>query len=233
MSSLSPEQVENIYRNFRAPIAELNCGEKCSPYNERGVPFCCDTHHVIPAAYLEEWDFLQERTDLWHRWEAQDKELQADLEKQLPQNSVLIACLGHQLCQREYRSIACRAFPFFPYLTREGEFIGLTYYWEYETRCWVISNLQVVSLQYRAEFIAAFERLFELIPGELEIYRYQSSRIRRSFAQKGRSVPLLHRNGQAYKISPRTGRQRKITLEKLPKFGPYLVASQLPFPGES
>ena len=84
MSSLSPDQVEKIYQNFRAPIAELNCGEKCAPYNERGVPFCCDTRHVIPAAYLEEWDFLQERTDLWHRWEAQDKKLQARFGKAAP-----------------------------------------------------------------------------------------------------------------------------------------------------
>ena len=26
----------------------------------------------------------------------------------------------------------------------QGEFVGLTYYWVFEDRCWIISNMQVV-----------------------------------------------------------------------------------------
>jgi hypothetical protein len=145
---------------------------------------------------------------------------------------VLIECQGHTRCQRDYRAITCRAFPFFPYLTREGQFIGLSYYWEYEDRCWVISHLQAVTALYVAQFIAAFDELFAIFPEEVESFRQQGIRMRRVFGRRGRALPLLHRNGYAYKITPRNGRLRRVDPSIFPLHGPYLVASRLPFPGE-
>ena len=153
-----------LYTGFSAPIAALDCGEKCAPYNERGVPFCCDTRHVLPSAYQAEWEYLQAGTNLWHEWHSTDPHLELEIHAAAPEGQVLIECLGHRLCQRGYRSIACRAFPFFPYLTREGEFIGLSYYWEYEDRCWVISHLAAVSSEYAGQFFVAFDALFSAYP---------------------------------------------------------------------
>ena len=82
-------------------------------------------------------------------------------------------------------SITCRAFPFFPYITRDDWFIGMTYYWQYEYGCWVISNLQVVTPEYREQFIAAFEELFERMPQERESYRQYSTTMRRVFGPLG------------------------------------------------
>lgn len=223
---------EELYQRFQAPIAKFNCGDKCAPYNERGVPFCCDIHHAVPTVYQAEWEYLQSHTDLWHLWEGDDPEETAELQKQTPTGQLLVGCLGAELCQRGFRSITCRAFPFFPYLTRSGDFIGLSYYWEYEDRCWVISNLKLVSPDYRAEFIAAYEELFEKMPEERENFRYHSIIMRRIFGRRKRSVPLLHRNGGAYKITPRNGRMRRVVVENLPKFGPYKLAAELPFPDE-
>ena len=221
-----------IYARFQAPIAVLDCGARCAPHNEYGVPFCCDTRHAVPTVYQAEWEYLQAHTDLWHLWGDEDPVEQERLQAQTPAGQTLVACKGYLACQREYRSLTCRSFPFFPYLTREGEFIGLSYYWEYEDRCWVISNLHVVSAEYRAQFIALYDGLLERMPEERKNFHYHSTMMRRIFGRRGRAIPLLHRNGGAYKVTPRNGRLRRVPVEKLPKFGPYLIAAELPFPDE-
>jgi hypothetical protein len=221
-----------LYARFDSPISSLDCGEHCAPYNERGVPFCCDTAHTIPSAYPDEWSHLQDHTGLWHLWEGRDAAETSELRAQAPEGQVLIACLGYIHCQRPFRSIACRAFPFFPYITRQGVFIGLSYYWEYEDRCWVISNLAAVSAHYRAEFFAAFDQLFERMPEDRENFRHFSTSMRRVFGRRHRAIPLLHRNGFAYKITPRNGKLRRVPVDRLPKYGPYAIADRLPFASE-
>ena len=232
MDQIAAEEFSEIYAHFHTPLAALDCGQRCAPYNEGGAPFCCDTRHVVPAAYFTEWDYLRLHTDLWHLWEGQTPAETDQLNALVPEDQLLIACKGYRLCQRTYRSLACRAFPFFPYLTRQGQFIGLSVYWEYEDRCWVINNLRAVSQLYREEFIQTFDRLFARLPEELEVFRQFSSRMRRVFGQRHSAIPLLHRNGGYYKVSPRTGRCRKTTPEKFRKAGPYKIAAKLPFPDE-
>ncbi len=219
-----------LYADFDAPITALDCGQFCAPYNDRGVPFCCDAAHAVPAVYDAEWAYLQTHTDLWRPWKGRTRAETDDLRRQAPEGQTLVVCKGHRLCQRSYRSITCRSFPFFPYLTREGEFLGLSYYWEYEDRCWVISNLPAVSLEYRARFIAAYEALFAALPEDRETYRQFSVRMRRVFGRRKRAIPLLHRNGAAYKITPRNGRMRRVPVESLPQFGFYKLAAEMPFP---
>jgi len=221
-----------LYAGFQAPIAALNCGDKCAPYNERGVPFCCDTRHTIPTAYREEWAYLKANTDLWHPWESEDARVTQELNQEAPDNQVLVECQGHLKCQRNFRTLTCRSFPFFPYLDKDGEFVGLTYYWEYEDRCWVISNLPVVSPEYREQFCALYEVIFARMPEELENYLHHSIVMRRVFGRRHRAIPLLHRNGKVYKVSPHTGRMRLVSPEDLPDFGPYKIAAELPFPDE-
>lgn len=222
-----------LYDRFYEPVTPFDCGEYCAPYNDRGVPFCCDTAHAVPAAYTEEWEYLQTHTDLWRPWKGRTRRETDDLRRQAPEGQVLITCKGHHLCQRNYRSITCRSFPFFPYLTKEGEFIGMSYYWEYEDRCWVISNLSQIGQEYRCQFISAFDALFVAIPQEKETFRQFSIQMRRVFGRRGRAIPLLHRNGNAYKVTPRNGRLRRVPVEKLPKYGPYKIAADLPFPDGS
>jgi hypothetical protein len=231
-NEMDAKSFEFLYSKFQTPIAEFDCGERCAPYNEKGVPFCCDTHHTIPAAYQAEWEYLQVSTDLWHPWEGDSRAETEALASMLPAGMLMIACKGHLFCERDYRSLACRSFPFFPYITRQGGFIGLSYLWEYEDRCWVISNLGIVTPQYLAQFITAYDELFSRLPSELEEYRGFSTLMRRAFGRKGRAIPLLHRNGWFYKVTPANGRMRKIAAEKLPAFGVYRIARELPFPDE-
>ena len=232
MPESNPEFFHQLYRQFESPITSLDCGAKCSPYNSRGVPFCCDVGHAVPTAYDPEWAYLQANTDLWHLWEPDNANLKLELQAELPSGMQMIACLGHHFCQRGFRSITCRSFPFFPYLDRQGNFLGLTIYWEYEDRCWVISNLSRVTDTYRQQFIAAFEALFQSVPGEQETFRQYSIYMRRSFGQRKRSITLLHRNGGTYMVTPSNGSLRSLAPESLPQYGPYKLAAQLLFPDE-
>jgi hypothetical protein len=238
MPDLHPQDFAGLYARFHSPITALDCGSRCAPYNEKGVPFCCDIHHAVPSAYQAEWEFLQANTGLWRPWEADEFEEPARqaaiarLQAQTPEGQVLIACLGHTRCQRGFRSLTCRAFPFFPYLSHEGDFLGMSYYWEYEDRCWVISHLEQVTPEYRREFLAAYDLVFERQPQERENFHRHSAVMRRIFDRRRRAIPLLHRNGGAYKITPFNGRLRRVPVESLPLFGPYKIAAAMPFPDE-
>lgn len=223
----------SLYARFEAPIAALDCGERCAPYNERGAPFCCDLGHAVPSAYQAEWEHLQAHSDQWRPYQGRSERETERILAQTPDGQLALACRGAALCVRSYRAITCRSFPFFPYITRQGDFIGLSYYWEYEDRCWVISNLKVVTPEYRRQFIDIYDELFARMPDEHETFRQFSTTMRRSFARRRRAIPLLHRNGNVYKVTPRNGRLRRVDPATLPAFGPYEIARALPFPDEA
>ena len=179
---MSDERVINFksfYQNFNFPITHFDCGEKCSPYNEYGVPFCCDIRHAVPSAYHHEWIYLKENTDLWHIWDSENLINGNHIRSITPDDQVLIECLGYKHCQRSFRSITCRAFPFFPYITLSGDFIGMSYYWQYEERCWVVNNLDHVSNNFRQGFQLAYDKLFNYHPQDFDNFRYHSIVMRR------------------------------------------------------
>lgn len=231
----------SLYADFTAPIHQFDCGKRCAPHNDNGIPFCCDTCHAVPTLYDTEWQYLQVSTDLWHEFrgdecdgvtEDQAAEERERLGEEMPDNMILAACLGPALCQRDYRGLTCRQFPFFPYIDSQGEFLGLSYYWDYEDTCWVISNLEVVESEYRQQFIESFEHIFAVMPEEHEAYKVHSEVMRDKFNEARRAIPLLHRNGHTYKISTHNERMRRVDVASLPKYGPYKLAAKMPFPDE-
>lgn len=221
-----------LYLKFYSPVTDLDCGKKCAPHNENGVPFCCDTTHIVPTSYDEEWHYLRSNTNLWHLWESNDPDIDYDLRNGTPDGQVLIECLGHNQCQREFRSISCRTFPFAPYVSSDGTFIGLTYYWQYVDLCWVISNLDQVKREFQEEFLKIYDKLFEVYPDEKLEYQYHSDLMRQVYTKRKRAIPIFHRNGNTYKIYPKTGRKRKVEAQNFKKFGPYKIAADMPFPDE-
>jgi hypothetical protein len=232
MSKATSLDFAALYTSFEAPISIFDCGNKCAPYNEYGVPFCCDTAHAIPTAFTTEWAYLAESTDLWHLWEDIDPEETERLLADTPDGQVLIECLGHKYCQRKFRSITCRAFPFFPYVSKVGEFLGLSYYWEYEDRCWIINHLQVITLEYVREFVMTYARIFDKWPHELENFQYHAMVMRRVFGRQHRKIPLVHRDGSFYEVTTKDGTLNSIDPASLPKFGDYAIAAEMPFPDE-
>lgn len=221
----SPLDISQTYRRFDAAIMPLDCGAQCAPHNPGGKPFCCDICQAVPAAYHQEWAYLQPNTDLWHLWRgdecASNPEDPAGLQADTPDSMVLLACLGPDHCQREYRALSCRQFPFFPYITADYRFLGLAYEWEFEDVCWVISNLGLVTEAYRQEFIQTYDDLFSLWMDEMEGYAAKSEELRVYFQEQRRRIPILHRNGGHYLLSPGSERLYRVEPERMPRFGVY------------
>lgn len=214
-----------LYDRFHAPVTDFDCGAKCAPFNPSGKPFCCDICHAVPVAFHQEWAYLRRSTDLWHAWrgdECPDEPADAPaLLAETPPHMRLLACLGPDRCQRAYRAISCRQFPFFPYISSDDRFLGLTYEWEFESSCWVISNLHAVTAAYRREFVAFYDDLLAAWPLESDSYYNKSDEMREVFAARRRRIPLLHRNGGCYLVSPVSERMRPAAPGRLPRFGPY------------
>lgn len=223
---LEAADIRSLYDGFNAPIAEFDCGKKCAPHNPSGKPFCCDVCLAVPAAYKSEWKYLEPNTDLWHTWREDEcsETTQTDiarLKADTPENMILLACLGPSQCRRDFRALSCRQFPFFPYVTSEYRFLGLAYEWQFETVCWVISNLGEVAQNYREEFVRTYDRLFALFQEEFEHYAYHSERLRKEFVKRKKRFPLLHRDGGFYLVSPASEQLRRIEPSRLPRFGVY------------
>lgn len=225
-SDLQPQQIRELYQRFNSSIAELDCGRKCAPHNPSGKPFCCDICHAVPAAYKSEWKYLDANTQLWHKWRGNECEAttaaeRAQLKADTPGSMVLLACLGPSQCERDFRALSCRQFPFFPYVTSDYRFLGLAYEWQFEDKCWVISNLAQVTQQYRDEFIHTYDELFAFFQSEFDNYAFHSEKLRAEFSKQRRRFPLLHRNGNYYLVSPTRERMQRIEPDALPKFWPY------------
>jgi len=225
ISELKSGQLRKLYDGFDSPIARLDCGGKCAPHNPSGKPFCCDICHAVPAAYKSEWKYFQEDTDLWHKYRGDECKAgdgtKERLKDETPKDMILLACLGPDQCQREFRALSCRQFPFFPYVTSDYRFIGLAYEWEFEQRCWVVSNLDRVTRKYRNEFVETYDRVFALFQDEFDNYAYHSERMRAHFAKQRRRFALLHRNRGYYLVSPYSQRLALVDVVSLPKFGYY------------
>lgn len=219
-ADFEPAEIQKLYSDFDAPIIpHIDCGQMCAPRNPDGKPFCCDICHAVPAAYKSEWNFLQNNTQLWHTWRGDECKNISDpiterarLSVETPESMVLLACKGPTECERQFRALSCRQFPFFPYVTADYRFIGLAYEWEFEGKCWVIENLNVVSAKYRAQFIATFDRLFALFDQVFDDYAQYSDEMRKVFVARKRRIPILHRNGNNYLLSP--GSDKMSRMEK-------------------
>ena len=209
--------IHALYAGFDAPVTEIDCGQMCAPHNPTGKPFCCDICHAVPAAYTSEWAYLRPRTILWHAWRGDECASVTDaraererLQAETPPGMLLLACLGPTQCQRDFRALSCRQFPFFPYVTSDYQFVGLAYEWAFEQVCWVIHNLQLVTTVYREQFISTYDRLFALFQDEFDNYALRSEELRAHFASQRRRIPILHRNGGFYLLSPASERLRRV-----------------------
>lgn len=200
--TLTPDLFESVYARFTAAISRHDCGRKCAPLNG-GRPVCCTTDGAVPVVDRPEWRLLKSRTDLWRIYQPTDA-VGREIAQSLHRSCVAIECKGAAYCERDNRSLSCRTFPFFPYITAEGTFAGLAYFWTFEDRCWVLSNLQIVERDFVREFVDAYETLFRHDRGDFEANAELSASMRRTFSRFGRIIPLIGRDGGAFAVEPRT-----------------------------
>lgn len=218
-SLITAHDFGQIYDLFQASISRFDCGRKCAPLNG-GEPVCCSTQHAVPVVQKVEWELLKSRTDMWTRFKPYDRATR-QIVKEIGSDCAAVECRGARHCERDNRSLACRAFPFFPYIDQEGKFIGLAYYWDFEDRCWVISNIKVVEAEFIKDFVKAFELLFARDPEEYDNFKSYSGTMRRVFSRRGKPIVLIGREGGFFEVRPYGKGIRPTTADKLPKFGPY------------
>jgi hypothetical protein len=196
-----PFEIQTLYEQFDKPVTETDCGKKCAPQNPNGVPFCCDQTFAVPAVYLKEWQYLKEKTTMWHLIEDSEAS-EGDVHEEVPDHMCLIACKGAAFCDRHFRAISCRQFPFYPYITSDLVFLGLSYEFKYEQVCWVLKHLDRVRAAYREAFIRLYDMLFEQNMRDLYSYYLLSESSRETAYEQDRRIPLLHRNGSFALIDP-------------------------------
>ncbi len=200
----TPKTFEKLYAGFNTPIyKKFDCGKFCAPLN-KGEPVCCTTGNAVPVVDKAEWRLLKSRSDLWHAFnpfDAQTRTIVADL----PKSCMAIECKGAAFCERDNRSLACRAFPFYPYFQKDGTLFGLSTYWAFEDRCWVMSNLALVELDFVRELVQAYEMLFAVDEDEEQAFMDNSVDHRRVFSRWGRDLPVIGREGGFFKIEPHSG----------------------------
>ncbi len=164
--------------------------------------------------------FTRSRTDLWSKFTPYDyatREIVADLTP----DCTAIHCKGARHCERDNRTIACRGFPFYPYLTRQREFVGIGTYWVFEDRCWMMSNLERVDRPFVEQFIATYEALFIKDPSEFNTYVEFSASARRVHSRWKREIPLLGRQGELLMVEPSSGAIRAGRRKDFPKANPF------------
>lgn len=218
-ATLKPADFATFYENFNAPVSRFDCGQKCAPLNG-GSPVCCSTQAAVPVVHKVEFELLKTRTDLWTKFKPYDFSTRQIVEE-LTHDCCAVECKGAQHCERDNRTIACRGFPFFPYLTRQREFVGIGTYWTFEDRCWMMSNLEVVDRKFVEEFIATYESLFLKDPTEFKTYVDFSASARRVFSRWKRPLALLGRQGELLIVDPPTGGIRPGRKADFPKAKPF------------
>jgi len=216
---MKPADFAVVFDRFQSSVSRFDCGRFCSPLNN-GEPVCCSTDNAIPIVDKTEFQLLKSRTDLWHLYKPVDA-TSRQIVDELHKSCTAIECKGARFCERDNRTMACRAFPFYPYFNREGELLGLATYWGFEDRCWLISNMQVVERDFVQEFIAAYEYIFARDPDELKAMKSQSAYHRRTFSRRGEPIALIGRNGGFFKVLPHSGRVAPLEAGKLPRYGAY------------
>lgn len=219
MSKITKADFARWYEMFSAPVSRFDCGRKCAPLNG-GDPVCCSTQNAVPVVDRPEWDLLRSRTDLWHRFKPYDYATR-QIVGELSSGCLAIECKGARHCERENRSLGCRSFPFFPYMTREKEMVGLGVYWVFQDRCWLISNLQVVDRAFIDEFFAVYQAIFAKDKEEFDTYVTFSASCRRVHSRWKRSFPILGRDGRIIMVEPGTGRMRPRKAAEPPRFAPF------------
>ena len=218
-STLTPVDFRRLYEGFDAAVSRFDCGRKCAPLNG-GEPVCCSTENAVPVVNKIEFELLKTRTDLWKEFKPYDYATR-QIVAELTPDCMAIACKGVRHCERDNRTIACRGFPFFPYLTRQKEFVGLGTYWVFEDRCWMMSNLEVVDQAFIDQFVATYETLFVKDPSEFKTYVDFSAAARRVYSRWKRTIPLLGRGGELLIVEPSSGEIRRGRKKDYPKIAPF------------
>lgn len=189
---VSPADIEGLLRTLRAPVTSFDCGTLCAG-NNGGVPVCCHAEQVLPVLYRAELALLQKRSDLWRRHVPKGDD--APLRAAARTCDVFAVCKGHQHCERDNRSLACRTFPFEPYLDQDANFVGIVFAYDFAHLCPLITSGHEISPRFITQCCTMWERLFALDADERAFYAGCSRTLRRQFGRRHEPIPVFTKTG--------------------------------------
>ncbi|OGJ86583.1 MAG: hypothetical protein A2487_11715 [Candidatus Raymondbacteria bacterium RifOxyC12_full_50_8] len=173
---------ERLYGMFTAPVIEGDCSVLCAHEN-RGVPPCCSIRRHVPMLFKEEFAWLMKKTRMWSPKRALFSNHHAIM---------FCACKGVRECDRHYRSLSCRFFPFEPYMDDRGRFLGATWMYSVEKTCPLVGSApEKVNQAFIDQFVRVWTKLFLVYHEEYEFYRAESRKLREAFARIDRNVQVF------------------------------------------
>ncbi|MFO1078241.1 MAG: hypothetical protein U1E73_11025 [Planctomycetota bacterium] len=190
--ALTQRQIEELLALLRAPVTAFDCGALCAPGNG-GVPVCCHAPTILPVLYKAEFALLRRRSELWRRHVPRGDD--AELRQRARPCDVFAVCKGHTHCERDNRALACRTFPFEPYLDHDDRFVGLVFAFEYAHLCPLIAGEHAIRPDFVAECCAMWRRMFELDADERAFYAGCSRTLRRQFGRLRERIPVFTERG--------------------------------------
>lgn len=190
--ALTERDIGSLLRTLEAPVTDFDCGALCAPANG-GVPVCCHAETVLPVLYRAELALLQKRSDLWRRHVPDGAD--GPLQHAARACDVFAVCKGHQHCERDNRSLACRTFPFEPYLDHDRQLVGIVFAFDLAHLCPLILGDHAIRPDFVAQCCAMWRRMFELDPDERSFYAGCSRTLRRRFGQLRQPIPVFTERG--------------------------------------
>jgi len=190
---LTPKELRWVYSNFPGTPTTYDCGEKCR-HDNGGIPCCCDREYAVPIIYTSERDWLLKHSTLWHRFRAKD-ECEKEIVKDLDDDNVPATCQGVKKCEREWRSICCRIFPYYPYFDDGENIVGLIYNDVLGDKCWLHDRPEDVNKEYVIQSMEVWELIFIKIPTEMVQFVDHSKQVRRTYSRKGKPILIITPDG--------------------------------------
>ena len=204
--ALTEPQVATLLRTLTAPVTKFDCGTLCAPGNG-GVPVCCHAPSILPVLYKAELALLQKRSELWRQHVPTGAD--APLAAAARACDVFAVCKGHTHCERDNRALACRTFPFEPYLDHDGTFVGIVFAYDMAHLCPLITSAHEIEADFVAQCCAMWRQLFAFDDDERRFYAGLSRTLRRQFGQSGEAIPVWTERGVLACPTSRRARRRR------------------------
>ena len=194
--NIKPKDWERIYKAFMLTAIKDDCGKLCAP-DEDDIPICCNEERALPVLYKSEYDFVIKRTKMWKKLKPRTA-TEKKIVEETDDDNVYVRCRGHKACDRDYRGITCRIFPFYPYLNLDGELLGLCYNYAVDDDCWLVDKPEIVEREYIERTLEFWEFIFERMPEEKELFMEESTNLRRLKSRQKKQVIVMTPNGFYY-----------------------------------
>jgi len=187
---LTAKKLKQLYRLLSVRMTDFDCGKLCAPQN-CGVPYCCDGQKVTPVLFRDEYHWHRQQGTFWVKMPVRTPAERKLVEESCSYN-VFAVCPGVQGCRRPARSLACRLFPFEPFLDGMGSVRGLVYQNGDNGSCALMEKPQHLYNQiYIKNAIRAWQELVDTFPEDRELYLRESRKRTRHAARLHTSVCMF------------------------------------------